>query len=153
MISVFYDDTCQQLWVSTRPDPFPPRTLVASLDGDEITITRCVGTNIVVGTTYDMITGQDGTGFADAGSALAYLQGEFAKGPVVGSPERSYSLPPSSGQSAFPLSPQPVDVNTVVLVVNGVSYYPPDTSVSSLAVTWQGPFPFEPTDALRVAYF
>jgi hypothetical protein len=135
---------------------FPPRSLTAQWSS---VMPGYIQINDLGGRGEQMVIWSDVTNLDQSftpngqGEAIAYLLAEFSKGPVTGSSEHNYALPASAGQPVFPLSPAPVDVNTVTLVVNGVAYYPPDTAVSSLAVAWQGPFPLDPTDVIRVAYF
>lgn len=148
---VFFDTNA--LYIQGYRDSFVAGSLTADYTPIGVGVRVLHGSDYLVNDTWPNYERQDGSGFTSPDDLMAYLTAQFAMRRPVGSPERNYALPSASGQPVFSLSPQPVDVNTVALVVNGVSYYPPDTAVSSLAVTWQGPFPLEPTDALRVAYF
>lgn len=81
MIAVWYDTTCDAVWISFVQEPFLPRSLMAERYGDAITIRRCYGTAAVLAAPYDQIMRRDGAGFASADECLAYLQGEFARAP------------------------------------------------------------------------
>ncbi|MGX7709289.1 hypothetical protein [Methylobacterium sp. Gmos1] len=81
MIAVWYDTTCDAIWVSFVQEPFLPRSLMADRDGDTVTIWRCYGTTAVLAAPYSQIVRRDGTEFASAANCLAYLRGEFARAP------------------------------------------------------------------------
>jgi hypothetical protein len=102
---------------------------------------------------WDKIADRDGNTFSSAQEAMAYLQGQLAMSRPVGSPARSYALQAIDGQTVFPISPAPVDMNSIVLTVNACAFRPPAIKVSAYSVTWDGPFVIEAADEIFVSYF
>ena len=103
MISIWHDPDCDQIWITDEGRSFAGRSLVAGTTNGNITIAlkAAEAGDYVVNTAWTNIAGQAGQGFADQATALAYLQGEFAKG----RPSRATIAPyPLSGAASFAIS-------------------------------------------------
>lgn len=148
---VFFDTNA--LYIEGYRDSFAAGTLAYDVAGGAVGVRVLHGSEYLVQDDWSGYARQDGTGFASLAELTAYLDGQFAMRRPVGSPQRSYALAAADFQTVFPLSPAPTDVNTVLLLVNGTSFGPPDIAVSELAVTWQGAFDLAASDTLRVTYF
>ncbi len=142
-----------EILIDTIPTPFVAGSLVASFNGTAIDITRYGSPFVFASPLWSDVADIDGNTFPTPDAAMAYLANQFSMQASAGSPQRNYAIPVSDGQTTLPISPAPVDVNTINLAVNGVLYAPPDIAVSALAVAWQGAFALSATDAVRVIYF
>ena len=152
MIAIGFDTVSGSIVISGN-GVYGARTLSAAMSsGGQVRITSLAGRSELY-VDWTEIANLAGASLGDPASALAYLQAEFAKGPAVGSPQRNYAVVVSDGQTVIPISPAPINVNSAVLIVNGVEYASPDIAASSLAIVWQGAFPLASTDAVRVTYF
>lgn len=82
MKRVWFDETRGVLVVTGSKNVFPARSLIAALDGAFVRITLADGETVVLYDDWQRVAGFDGVPFVSAQAALAYLTGEFAKGPT-----------------------------------------------------------------------
>jgi hypothetical protein len=152
MTAVGYDDYSGQL-VITDNGVYGARTLRATMEGDGHVRIVSIADRSEFFVPWSDVTDLRGGAFSTPGEVLAYLQAEFVKYPVTGSPLRTYAVAVADGQTVIPLDPAPIDVNTLTLTVNSASYGPPHVAASDVAATWLGEFQLAATDDVRVAYF
>lgn len=90
MIRVAWDGHCEALSVGFRPEPFLPRSLIASANGDTIWIRRCSGDETILSTRFDQITDGAGAGFETVETCLAYLGALFERRPQADTLDGAY---------------------------------------------------------------
>ena len=148
---IFFLDN--EILIDTIPTPFVAGSLIARMNGNDVQIGRVESDFVFTSIPWEGVAARDGSTFDSPDDAMAYVTSQLSMRRAVGSPQRNYAVPAVDGQTLIPISPAPVDVNTLNLVINGALYAPPDIAVSADAVTWQGPFDLAASDAVRVVYF
>ena len=84
MTSIWFDRSCEQIWIEGADMPFPPRTLVAVWDGDRICVRLKGRSDNVLRRPLADLTDETGTPFASVDAALAYLGQVFDRHPEPG---------------------------------------------------------------------
>ena len=79
---IFYNQQRASLVVGTSKQVFPPQSLEARQNGDEITIWPPDQLAPVFRDPYTEIQDELGNGFADVDAAMTYLNAEFAKSTI-----------------------------------------------------------------------
>lgn len=155
-VNVWYDETCDQIFISGETHSFAPRSLVCTLNGGGSTILiQARGTEgaYIAGGSFADFGNHEGLSFETPEDAKAYLDGVFSRQPKSGDRVVVTVDIGERGQSLIPLQEPPRLLSSVSLTVNGLEYRAPDIAVSSVAVTWLNPdYPLDVADRVTLAY-
>lgn len=132
MICVWYDPDCDQIWVSGQEQSYARRSLIAGTTNGNITVMMkaAAAGDYVVNTPWANVGNCDGVPFLDQASALAYLQGEFAKSkpigetfgiPVVAGADLARGQPVAVSRASGQLLPARADTYTLAFVAGVAS--------------------------------
>ncbi|TXN33884.1 hypothetical protein [Methylobacterium sp. WL19] len=109
-VRVWYDDACDQIFISGEMHSYAPRSLVCALNGNGTTILiHIAGTadTAVAGGNYADFGGADGIPFSTPQATKAYLDGVFSRTPLAGQTSLTFG------------AGQPIGGHKAVRVVNG----------------------------------
>lgn len=87
--------------------------------------------------TTGVLSYYDGTAWVPVGSGAAFTHQSFT---------------PTAGQTVFTISSVPTAAAATLFNVNGVNYFQPDFNISTVTVTWAGPFTLSATDKVTISY-
>ena len=142
--------------IDTIPTPFVAGSLMAALNGSQVDITRAGSLFVFASPLWSDVADVNGSTFPTPDAAMAYLAGEFAMQSPAENPLRSPIVPIKAvGQTAIPVSPSPVDVNTLAVIVNGIAYFAPTSfgfASTSGILTWIDPLTLIPGDEVVLRY-
>lgn len=94
---IFFRDN----WIAidTIPEPFVAASLIATLNGAQIDITRVDSSFVFASPLWSDVAGIDGSTFPTSDAAMAYLRGQFAMRRPVGTVITSYAIDAVAGMT------------------------------------------------------